>query len=82
MKKTQSIVSKRRERILDYLSANETINTNELAEKLDISPLTLRRDLQALDDEGLIIRYYGGAKLITNIDNKVNSEENFTNSTS
>ena len=68
MKKTQSIVSKRRERILDYLSTNETINTNELAEKLDISPLTLRRDLQALDDEGLIIRHYGGAKLVTNID--------------
>lgn len=77
MKKTQSIVSKRRERILDYLSTNETINTNELAEKLDISPLTLRRDLQALDDEGLIVRYYGGAKLATNInnDNTINSEE-------
>ena len=80
MKKTQSIVSKRRELILDYLSTNETINTNELAAKLDISPLTLRRDLQALDDEGLIVRHYGGAKLITNIDDKVNSEENFTNS--
>jgi DeoR family fructose operon transcriptional repressor len=77
MKKTQSIVSKRRDRILDYLSTNETINTNELAEKLNISPLTLRRDLQALDDEGLIVRYYGGAKLATNInnDNAINSDE-------
>ncbi len=69
MKKNQGIVSKRRERILDYLATNETINTNELAEKLNISPLTLRRDLQALDDEGLIVRYYGGAKLATNFDN-------------
>ena len=78
MKKTQSIVSKRRSKILDYISTNESINTNELAEKLNISPLTLRRDLQALDDEGLIIRYYGGAKLATdiNIDNTSNSEEN------
>lgn len=82
MKKTQSIVSKRRERILDYLSTNETINTNKLAEKLDISPLTLRRDLQALDDEGLIIRYYGGAKLATPQDkiNTTNSKENKINS--
>lgn len=82
MKKTQSIVSKRRERILDYLSTNETINTNELAEKLDISPLTLRRDLQALDDEGLIVRYYGGAKLATNIniDNAINSDEDAVDS--
>lgn len=69
MKKNLGIVSKRRERILDYLASNETINTNELAEKLNISPLTLRRDLQALDDEGLIVRYYGGAKLATNFDN-------------
>lgn len=83
MKKTQGIVSKRRERILDYLSTNETINTNELAEKLDISPLTLRRDLQALDDEGLIVRYYGGAKLATNInnDNSTNSGEDAGDST-
>ena len=38
MKKTQSIVSKRRDKILDYISTNESINTNELAEKLNISP--------------------------------------------
>lgn len=83
MKKTQSIVSKRRERILNYISANESINTNELAEKLNISPLTLRRDLQALDDEGLIVRYYGGAKLATNIDTNIsiNSEQNVIDST-
>lgn len=67
MKKTQSIVSKRRSRILDYLSSNETISNNELAEKLNISSLTLRRDLQALDEEGLIVRYYGGAKLVSDI---------------
>lgn len=66
MKKTQSIVSRRREKILEYLKLNETINTNDLAKELNISPLTLRRDLQALDDEGLIIRYYGGAKLADN----------------
>ncbi|GKX64811.1 DeoR/GlpR family DNA-binding transcription regulator [Inconstantimicrobium mannanitabidum] len=64
MKKTQSIVSKRRERILSYLKTNESINTNDLAEMLEISPLTLRRDLQALEDEGLIERYYGGARLV------------------
>jgi DeoR/GlpR family transcriptional regulator of sugar metabolism len=75
MKKTHGIVSKRRKHILDYLATNETINTNELSEKLAISPLTLRRDLQALDDEGLIIRYYGGAKLVTNIDNKTNPKK-------
>lgn len=84
MKKTQSIVSKRRSRILDYLSSNETISNNELAEKLNISPLTLRRDLQALDEEGLIVRYYGGAKLIfdTNEHKPVNSADNENSSAS
>lgn len=80
MKKTQSIVSKRRERILEHLKTSKTINTNELADKLEISPLTLRRDLQALDDEGLIIRYYGGAKLVSNpIDNTNNTAGNTEN---
>ena len=79
MKKTQGIVSKRREKILDYISTNESINTNELAEKLNISPLTLRRDLQSLDDEGLIVRYYGGAKLATDIDmTESDSEEDYS----
>ncbi|SFD08416.1 DeoR/GlpR family DNA-binding transcription regulator [Clostridium uliginosum] len=74
MKKTQSIVSKRRDKILEYLKTNETISTNELAERLQISPLTLRRDLQALDEEGLIIRYYGGAKLLNNADTDIDNK--------
>ncbi|NFL07329.1 DeoR/GlpR transcriptional regulator [Clostridium botulinum] len=72
MKNTKSIVSKRREKILDYLKSNESINTNDLAEILEISPLTLRRDLQALDEQGLIVRYYGGAKLANDINNTEN----------
>jgi DeoR family fructose operon transcriptional repressor len=63
MKKANGIVSKRRENILEHLKLNEEISTNELAEKLQISPLTLRRDLQALEKEGLVNKFYGGAKL-------------------
>lgn len=76
MKKAKGIVSKRRERILNYLKSNKTINTNEAAKKLNISPLTLRRDLQALDDEGLIIRYYGGAKISPDSENNLSGKEN------
>lgn len=79
MKKTQSIVSKRRKRILEYLKTNETISTNDLAEILNISPLTLRRDLQALDEEGLIIRHYGGAKLVTPSDDIISHDNNSEN---
>lgn len=76
MKKTQGIVSKRRAKILEYLNSSETISNNELAEKLNISPLTLRRDLQALDEEGLVVRHYGGARLTSASDKYENPSSN------
>ena len=63
-KKTQSMVSKRREEILNILKNNKTVKNEELAELLHTSPLTIRRDLQSLEDAGLVKRYYGGATLI------------------
>lgn len=64
MKKNQSMVSKRRNEILSILKRDKTVKNEELAELLHTSPLTIRRDLQALEDEGLVKRYYGGATLL------------------
>lgn len=75
MKKVQSIVSNRREQILQYLKENKTIKTEELAELLHTSPLTIRRDLQALEEEGLVRRHYGGAILIEDLDSINNNSE-------
>lgn len=33
----------------------------ELSQIFDVSPMTIRRDLQHLEDQGLISRFYGGA---------------------
>lgn len=63
-KKTQSIVSKRRDEILNILKNNKTIKNEELSELLHTSPLTIRRDLQALEENGLVKRHYGGATLV------------------
>lgn len=50
----------RRELILaEVLAGNGHVA--ELAERLDASPATIRRDLQRLKEEGRIIRTYGGA---------------------
>lgn len=68
MKKTQSIVSKRRDEILDILKSNNEIKNEELAELLRTSPLTIRRDLQALEESGFVKRHYGGAVLVNNLD--------------
>lgn len=64
-KKTQTMVSKRREEILNILKNNKTVKNEELAELLHTSPLTIRRDLQHLENDGLVKRYYGGATLIS-----------------
>lgn len=64
MKKTQSMVSKRRTEILTLLKTNKSVKNEELAELLHTSPLTIRRDLQALEEEGLVKRFYGGATLL------------------
>lgn len=64
MKKNQSMVSKRRNEILAILKRDKNVKNEELAELLHTSPLTIRRDLQALEDEGLVKRYYGGATLL------------------
>ncbi|WP_244833524.1 DeoR/GlpR family DNA-binding transcription regulator [Clostridium sp. BJN0001] len=64
MRTNNSLVSKRRSYILKHLKSEKQISTSDLSERLNVSPLTLRRDLQELEKEGLVMRYYGGAKLV------------------
>ena len=40
----------------------DKVFVNNLSEKLKVSPLTIRRDLQVLEDNGFVERFYGGAK--------------------
>lgn len=49
----------RRNLILDILSQKKKIRTSELLELLDVSPITLRKDLKKLQLEGLVTRQYG-----------------------
>ena len=50
--------------ILQELREKKAVYVNQLAEKHFVSPSTIRRDLEALEKEGLIRRTYGGAMLI------------------
>lgn len=49
--------------ILNYIETKEYADTDEIAEKLFISPSTVRRKLAALTEKGLIVRTHGGAKI-------------------
>lgn len=59
--------------ILNELKRNKSINVNIIAESLHVSPSTIRRDLSAMENDGLVTRCHGGA--IINED--VNKEFDF-----
>lgn len=64
MKNQKGIVYKRRQSVLKYLKKHKTAKTEELAKLFSTSPITIRRDFVALEKEGLLERFYGGATLI------------------
>lgn len=51
----------RHKRILDILSYTDTILSSDLADTLDVSEDTIRRDLNELSKHGLMERVHGGA---------------------
>ena len=66
MKEGSSYEQKRRlEKILDMLKIDGTITIKEIIDELDISDMTARRDLDALEADGLLTRTHGGAQLLS-----------------
>lgn len=57
----------RRRRILEALHSAGECTVDQLADSLRVSDMTIRRDLQALADEGLLLRTHGGASPIENV---------------
>lgn len=61
-------MNERRRLIQDYIQRKQEVTLNELKELVpDVSEMTLRRDIKALEQEGSIIRIHGGAKSINSI---------------
>ncbi|MGD1821648.1 MAG: DeoR/GlpR family DNA-binding transcription regulator [Pleomorphochaeta sp.] len=58
------ISSNRQLKILDILSEKQKIKVQDLSEILDVSPVTIRRDLDSLDSQKLLIRTHGGASVL------------------
>jgi DeoR/GlpR family transcriptional regulator of sugar metabolism len=51
----------RRHRILQQVAERQTIHIGELAAELDVSEMTIRRDITRLERDGFLRRTYGGA---------------------
>ena len=64
MKNSKSVIQKRQTQLLRYLSEKKDADVAQLAELLAVSPITVRRDLDELAARGLVVRYFGGAKLV------------------
>ena len=58
----QNQVQQRRERLLELLVVNTFASVESLSEWLLVSPLTVRRDLDALQEQGRVERLHGGAR--------------------
>jgi DeoR/GlpR family transcriptional regulator of sugar metabolism len=56
-------VEERRRVILEELKQNGRVSVNALSQALQVSAVTIRQDLRALEETGLLERTYGGAVL-------------------
>lgn len=65
----------RQQKIISLVNQNDFIPINDLIEKVDSSPATIRRDVNQLDEQGMIVKVYGGIKPIIP---KESSNESFT----
>ena len=57
------MLHERRKKIEEILNDKEVVKVGELMELFDVSIETVRRDLEYLEDQGLLRRVYGGAVL-------------------
>lgn len=56
-------MNKRQAQILDLLTQNKKLKVTELSDVLNVSQVTIRKDLSALEESGIIVREHGYAKL-------------------
>lgn len=56
-----SLARRRHEVIVGHVRRAGSARVGELAALLDVSEMTVRRDLDALDDAGLVVKVHGGA---------------------
>src|SRR5215210_8558539 len=54
-------IDRRRDQILAYLSARDRSSVSELSQVLGVSEVTVRKDLDQLEAQGVLTRVHGGA---------------------
>lgn len=60
---------KRHQEIIELVQAQGFVSTEELVERFDVSPQTIRRDLNELAEANKLRRNHGGATIATSSEN-------------
>ena len=63
----------RRQKIKEYVAEKKSATVLGLAELFGVTDETIRRDLKALEKEGVLMRTHGGAFIQTGVENLVNA---------
>lgn len=59
----------RQRQLLDAVRRNGTISVDVLAQQLDVTPQTVRRDIKQMEEAKLLARYHGGVGLPSSVEN-------------
>ena len=65
----------RRDQLLDVLRREGTVRVSDIASVLGVTPVTVRRDITQLANEGLVRRVHGGATLLAAPDGEEETAE-------
>ncbi len=65
-----SLSSPRHEKIVSLIRENGFMSIEELAKLLEVTPQTIRRDINQLCEEKVLRRYHGGATLDSTVENE------------
>lgn len=64
----------RRKEIIELLQDDEIITVAQLSDRFDVSPVTIRKDLDMLENRGLLKRVHGGAQKVTPLQQQLSCE--------
>lgn len=67
MKRSKALVESRQRKLISLLNHQDTLSVTDAAAALDVSPITIRRDLELLEAQKLVIRHHGGARLAVEV---------------
>ncbi|MEH7254223.1 DeoR/GlpR family DNA-binding transcription regulator [Neobacillus niacini] len=65
-----SLTEKRQQKIMEYLEKHRIVKTAELSNWLNVSEVTIRRDVKELEQNNQIERFHGGIRLIEDLSDK------------